>query len=285
VRITASTFGRAWLALVHALMDDGKRVSPRQQGTREIIGVQFHVTNGLSNILNVEQRKMNYRFALAEFLWIWFGRGDVASIARYNSIIKDFSDDGIYLEGAYGPKIRPQWDAIRQKLQDDPDTRQAVLQIYQDRFAALKTKDTPCTLSIQFFRRAGGTELRTVVSMRSSDVWLGLPYDFYAFSMLANVMAAELGITVGDVTMNLGSSHLYDRNVDGAVECLKPSNRSATTLESPILPSRPPALLEGHFLQLADPAPMESATWTLMASALSKEKAPTQADVLRMISR
>ena len=178
----------------------------------------------------------------------WFGRDDVKSIAQYNQEIAKFSDNGQTFDGAYGPHVQGQWPYVEGALKRDVDSRQAVISIFQPRKEADVSKDVPCTLTLQFLIRHG--MLHTIACMRSSDVWLGLPYDFFNFSMLANILAGQLGVVVGPVTMHLGSSHLYTRNEPEA-EMVLSSPEMLGLVQSPYLGGRPPQEL---FFKLMDPA-------------------------------
>ena len=258
-------------------------VSPRGQETREIIDLHLTVTDPYQNILVHPVRSPSYRFMVAEWLWIWFGREDVASISRYNSRIKEFSDNGITFQGAYGPRIGvfshrtiSPWCHVVDRLVSDPDTRQAVLPIFREKdLTGGYTRDVPCTISIQFLYRNG--QLETVVNMRSSDVWLGLVYDFFNFSMLANVMAANFGWQLGPLHMNLGSSHLYRTNFDKAAEVIK--TYEVKTLRSPQLHSGPPYQLQSTLLG-EDPTPMPQ-PWRNYGFVL---KAPTNDAALELLT-
>ena len=59
--------------------------------------------------------------------------------------------------------------------------------------------------------------IHAVVNMRSSDLWLGLPYDVFNFTMLAVVVAKELQVPyLGEIVYNVGSSHIYEDNAKDA---------------------------------------------------------------------
>jgi thymidylate synthase len=239
VRIDGVKFGTVWQRLLFNLRNtENTKVSPRGMPISEEIGVTVCVTDARENVLVSDTRRPSYRFMVAEWLWIWFGRNDVATIQRYCSHIVKFSDDGLTFDGAYGPRLIEQWDRTINLLRFDADTRQAVIQVY--RTPTRETKDVPCTLSMQLLRRNGA--LHGIVNMRSSDVWLGLPYDFFNFSMLLNIAAAELDVEVGSLVMNLGSSHLYDVNREAATRVL--DSNDVETLRSPRLPCAPPPDLE-----------------------------------------
>jgi len=209
------TFANAWQRLLTALILEGETVSPRGHGTREIMNVTFEVTNGLENILVNPVRDLNYRFMIGEWLWIYGGLNDVASIARYNSVMKRFSDDDLILSGAYGPRLQTQWYYVLKNLAI-PDSRQAVSTIWTP--SPQDSKDIPCTISMQWMIRRG--LLHCTINMRSSDVWLGLPYDFFTFSQLTNIVSSNIGVPVGSITMNLASSHIYDTNVEKGTEAM-----------------------------------------------------------------
>jgi len=51
-----------------------------------------------------------------------------------------------------------------------------------------------------------------VTSMRSNDVFIGLPYDVFAFTMIQEILARTLGVEVGPYKHVVGSLHLYDKD-------------------------------------------------------------------------
>jgi thymidylate synthase len=208
VIIEANNVAELWLHLFDELYHAPSLSSPRGKPTRELLGVQLYLDDLRNNILVCDSRNLNYRFMVAEWLWIALGREDVAGIARYNKFIAQYSDDGVKFAGAYGPRLVTQWQWLIKKFEGDGDSRQAVASIWTPNPAG--SRDIPCTLSLQFLWR--DDRLNCIATMRSSDVWLGLPYDLFNFSMLTNALAGELGVKTGWLKMNLGSSHLYDEN-------------------------------------------------------------------------
>jgi thymidylate synthase len=121
-----------------------------------------------------------------------------------------FTDHGIF-EGGYGIRAFGQLGRVFDLLNRDPDSRQAVVTIHDGKQDLLRqTKDVPCTLALQFMVRNGELCLR--VTMRSNDVWLGLPYDVVQFMILQQAMASALQLDVGWYHHSVGSLHLYDRD-------------------------------------------------------------------------
>ena len=258
-------FSDAWLWLLYQIYNFGSPVSSRGYETHEILGVQLRVTDLTKNILVHPIRNLSYRFAVAEWLWIAAGREDVATIGRYNRHLAQFSDDGVNFAGAYGKRLAPQIDYLLEQLKK-PGSRQAVASIWTPSPAA--SKDIPCTMTWQLLARDG--KLHAIVNMRSSDVWLGIPYDFYNFSQLTNSLSGELGLLPGSLTFNLGSSHLYDRDREKAQKVLDQSDLLGA-LSSPWLPSRPPADDIFNFEELL------MSPWSIYRDAL---QAHTNADAL-----
>lgn len=132
------------------------------------------------------------------------------------------------------------------------------------------SKDIPCTVALQFIRRSD--VLHLIVTMRSSDVWLGLPYDFYVFSQLLNCMAGELGCEQGWVQFQLGSSHLYERQFGQAEELLHRHEQGRAAISNQ-LPGFPPTWLYDVFRNPRSTTRIEGwATWGRFANALSDKK-------------
>lgn len=280
--IQGNNIGEVWSILVSDLMFFGKRSSPRGFGTRETLNVTLEVTDGLRNILISEKRNLNYRFMVAEWLWIQAGLNDVQSLAAYNSIIKKFSDDDQILSGAYGPRIQPQMEYIIKAL-DKLDSRQAVATIWTP--SPADSKDIPCTISLQWLLR--DEKLHCTVNMRSSDVWLGLPYDFFTFSQLTNLIAGIIGVPVGSVTMNLASSHLYDSNYEEAKAASAEPFDYLCSPQLPHPPEQPLSRTTWLILNRSDLLTLETGLpepWLSYSKSLRKDKAHCL-EVLREIAK
>ena len=239
----------AWADRAKSLLYFGEPVKPRGFPTLEELGRNLFVANTQYNLLDVPARKLNFRFAVAEWLWMSFGRSDVATLALFNSKMSHYSDDGVFLTGAYGPHIGAQRPHVLETLRADPVSRQAVIEIPRPKGP---TKDEPCTLSLQFFLRQD--LLHLLVTMRSSDVWLGIPYDVFSFTMLQNEMAGQLGVRRGWLSLNMGSSHLYQRDVPD-VNAVLAQLDVWNTIRTPDLPGRAPGWLEHVLMHPASPLP------------------------------
>lgn len=216
-------FNRNWVLLVKQLYQIGTKVKPRDKLTFELLQRTITV-NMRQPVLTIPERKLSYQFMAAEAYWILSGDNKVSTIAPYNKHISKFSDDGEVFAGAYGPKIAAQLHYVTRTLIDDPDSRQAGLTIWERNPSP--SKDIPCTVTIFFTIRDG--YLNCHVMMRSSDVWLGLPYDVFNFSMLGHLVCTMLQgrhfaqsvnpiagtLEPGILYLTMMSSHLYETDVE-----------------------------------------------------------------------
>lgn len=213
---------RSWIKDLDHVISYGVQAAPRGMNVVESMAYQSVVMMSDPVILN-EKRKLGYKFMAAEAAWILSGDNRVDTIKPYSKDISKFSDDGITFFGAYGPKVFAQIPYVVSTLHNDLNSRQAVINIWRE--TPPPTKDVPCTLSLQFLVREN--VLHCVASMRSSDLWLGHPYDIVNFSAVAFAVLLQLrnmqgdNIQLGYLFLTAGSKHIYERNYDGVREILE----------------------------------------------------------------
>ena len=210
-----------WIEVLNDLLKNGKESHPRGYKIKEILNYHTEI-NMKYPILTVTERKLGYKFMFREAWWIMDGRNSVDTITDYSKAIKNFSNDGYHFDGAYGPRVIDQIRYIVDSFEEDINTRQAVLTIWRANPRA--SKDIPCTVSIQWIIR--NNKIYCIDTMRSSDIWLGWPYDIFNFTMLTGyimLLLKERGINnleLGKLYLNAGSCHLYENNFEKAKELL-----------------------------------------------------------------
>lgn len=207
----------AWRTLLATLLTDGQPVSPRGLPTLELPQVTLAVDASRAVLTNAA-RKLGYRFMAAEAYWLLTGDDRVATIAPYNERIKEFSDDGRTFFGAYGPQFIAQLGHVVRALHAEESTRQAVMTLWRP--SPPPTRDAPCTVAISFQVRQ--RRLNAHAFMRSSDAWLGVPYDAFNLAMVTYYLNGllNIGTTPGCVYLTMASSHLYRSNLEAAEACL-----------------------------------------------------------------
>lgn len=201
-----------WQKKVEECLDHSDYISkPRGMEVREVVSGHYEVP--MPAYLDLTSRKINVPFMFAEAAWIISGSNRLADITPYMKQYAAFSDDGVFLRGAYGPKVVDQLGYVVDAIEKDNDTRQAVINIWRERPGV--SKDIPCTISMQFLLREG--VLSMVTTMRSQDIVLGFTYDVFTFSMVAKavqLLLKERGVEaeLGTLFLNAGSMHIYERH-------------------------------------------------------------------------
>lgn len=201
----------------------GTRIEPTKGSAREIYGVLLKLSAPRLRLSRTESRGMLFS-CLGELLWILAGSNALDFIEYYISEYKKSSDDSRTVHGAYGPRLfgkRPndQLTRVISSLKSKPDSRQAVVQLFDRRDTLEYHSDIPCTCTMQFVIR--DRRLHMLTSMRSNDAWLGLPHDVFAFTMIQELVARSLGVELGEYRHAVGSLHLYERNYQQAIHYLE----------------------------------------------------------------
>jgi thymidylate synthase len=218
VMISASSAAGLFTAATGHILRQGRLAGPRGMATREVLGVQLHLTDPRRRLIHLPpSRLLNAAFAVAEAMWIISGSDD-PWIFDFNRALVRYADGGV-LRGAYGPRLRrwhgiDQLDRARLQLHSDPDSRRAVVQLFDPARDLDGGSDVPCTLGYRFFLRDGRLNMHT--SMRSNDLWLGLPYDIFTATLIQELMAGWLGVELGDYRHSVDSLHLYAEHFDQA---------------------------------------------------------------------
>jgi hypothetical protein len=209
-------------SLYSATNRGGDHVPSRLGMTRELVGESLVVEPGR----HVTRPGLHRPLGYAELLQLVGGVFDRDALVR----VAPRADHSLFTEQmAYGPRMfvpralhgpapfdtnQVAW-AIRE-LREHPESRRAVVYVGDPWDPP---HERPCTEVVQFLRRPGGTTgtLTTLVSMRSWDLWYGLPYDLTMFGGLALLVAHCLGTDAGVLRVTAGSAHVYERHWDRVV--------------------------------------------------------------------
>lgn len=211
---TFPTAGEALPFICSRILDIGHEVGSRNGRAKELLNAQIVLTDPRRREVLSQNRKANVYAQIAETMWVLAGRSDIKWLSAYLPRAEDYSDDGLTWRGGYGPRIRSggafhdQLAHVIDILQADPLSRRAVISIYEAEDTGVVSKDIPCNTQLQFFSRLG--ELHMTVTVRSNDVmwgWSGI--NAFEWSTMQEIVASVLGISVGTLTFNIGSLHLY----------------------------------------------------------------------------
>ena len=209
--LSTATAAEAVWGATYALLSDKSMRSTIPGVFAETLGARFDIAQGDRTILGSNDRRFNYRSQVAESLWNLVDTRDVTPLCRYISNMRDYCDHSNTAQWAYGPYINAQVMRAVYDLEANPNSRQAVIYTgIPD--ASGPHNSPPCLSSVQWLVRNGKVDM--IVTMRSNDVYRGLPLDLVQFSLWQKMVAAFLGLPVGRYIHNAGSFHLYERDVE-----------------------------------------------------------------------
>ena len=184
--------------------------------TKALFNVGFEIQEPRANAILNSTVKRNWSIEYAEAEWQWYLSGD-RNISRLGklygkvpAIWKRMADAEGNVNSNYGWQWNRngQLDKVIGQLQNNPDTRQAAISIYDGKEMRDYSYDTPCTYAVQF--TILNNKLNMSVIMRSNDLWYGFCNDQYQFSNLQKLVAYETEYDVGTYYHFAHNLHLYN---------------------------------------------------------------------------
>lgn len=220
MELEGATGDAVYPILLHRLLASGEPASPRGLPTRELLDVTIRIGDPARAVPHVMRPGLSERILATETAQLVAG---VSSLRQLNAatrgdVFSRYAANG-RLRGAYGPRLHRQLPRVERQLRVDPDTRQAVAVMWRPDpmhgdEPALGSDDVPCTVALTFRVRNGHLGLK--VHMRSSDAWLGLPYDWAQFTRVQLLMCGVLGLAPGPYVHHADSLHVYESDADRA---------------------------------------------------------------------
>jgi len=173
-------------------------------------------------------RKLFPHVAAAEVAWFLQGNQDVTWLNYHAKIWDKFKEPGTEIvKAAYGYRWRFHFDRDQIKLaiaalQMNPTDRRVWVQAWdpsEDGLGAPNQRNVPCPIG--FTLSIVGGLLHSSLFIRSSDVFVGLPYDVMGHAILMANVAASIGLMgLGTMQVTLAHPHLYAQHYDMAAQCL-----------------------------------------------------------------
>ncbi len=185
-------------------------------------------------------RKVFPKSAAAEACWFLSGERDVTWMAKHAPIWNKFTEaDGLTIKAAYGYRWRDHFGkdqidyAIDRLILDNSDRRVVVMSWDPglDLFD-LPAKNVPCPLG--FTLNVIDGKLNMMAPLRSSDVFVGLPYDVMTHSFLLAAFARKLQVNLGSVHFPLAHAHIYDSHFEMAEHSLRHKSQAVTCTAVPL---------------------------------------------------
>ena len=239
----ADTLDDLMRIVIEEILAHGDPIHPTKGWAIELTGALLELTNPRARLSRTETRGKLFS-CLGELCWYLAKNNDLEFILYYIQDYEQYADGG-KIFGGYGPRLF-NWHGLDQVarivdlLREKPDSRQAVIQIFDRTDILDEHKDIPCTCTLQFLLR--DEKLHVLTNMRSNDAYLGLPHDIFCFTMLQEIIARSLSVDVGTYKHAVGSLHVYAWNLDALKRFLGEGWQATVEVAMPNMPNGNPWL-------------------------------------------
>ena len=185
--------------------------------TKALFNVGFYITQPTHCVITNVERNWKLEYAEAEWQWYLTGDPKVSTLGdiygKVPEIWKRMANEKGQVNSNYGCQWErnAQLDKIVGLLENNTDTRQACISIYDCKEWESYKHDTPCTYAIQF--TIVHDRLDMCVTMRSNDLWYGFCNDQYCFAQLQKMVAKRLKLPVGVYYHFAHNMHLYNDKI------------------------------------------------------------------------
>ena len=222
-----------YLALLQDIIDNGVDKGDRTgTGTCSVFGRQFR-HNLQQGFPLLTTKKLHFKSIVNEL--IWFLNGDTNTRwLKENGV--SIWDEWATEDGDLGPIYGKQWtawptrdggsinqiDYVVDCLKHNPDSRRILFHGWnveylpdetlspQDNVRQGRMALPPCHLMYQFY--VAGGRLSSQLLIRSSDSFLGLPYNIASLALLTTMLAQQCDLDLGEIIVCTGDSHIYSNH-------------------------------------------------------------------------
>jgi thymidylate synthase len=241
---------KQYLDVLQKILYKGTLEKGRNGNTLSIFGesMRFSLQNGSIPILTT--KKTAWKTCLKELIWFIRGETDNKLLQKQGVHIwdgntsREFLDSRglqLYPEGMVGPGYGYQWRNFganyncfsgKQLTDDHPFGGVDQLQQIIDKLKNPETRNSrrlilsawnpkqldqmavpPCHIMCQF-NVHDGNKLSCAMFQRSSDFFLGIPFNIASYSMLTHLIAKHCGLEAYEFIHFMGNCHLYENAID-----------------------------------------------------------------------
>ena len=208
-------------------------------GTTSIFGHQmrFNITRGVPLLT---AKRVPYKTCIEELLWFLRGETDAKILQEKGIKIWDGNTSREFLDNmgftdvptgelrkGYGHQIRrygrngvDQLKYVENLLKTDPFSRRIMWNLWNasdlDEMVL-----TPCHNQVQFYvdlDRDSNKMLSSHLYCRSSDYFLGLPFNIFSYVVLTYILAIRCDMIPKELIISLGDAHIYSTHVEQVLE-------------------------------------------------------------------
>ncbi|WP_373230989.1 thymidylate synthase [Cohnella sp.] len=213
---------RNYLDLLQDVLNNGAVKEDRTgTGTLSVFGRQLRY-DLVEGFPLVTTKRVHLKSVVHELLW--FLRGDTN--------IEYLKDNGVTIwnewadeNGDLGPVYGSQWRAwetpdgrtidqiaqVVESIKTNPNSRRHIVSAWNVSVID-QMKLPPCHYVFQFYVADG--KLSCMLTMRSVDTFLGLPFNIASYALLTHMMAQQCGLEVGEFIWSGSDVHIYSNHLE-----------------------------------------------------------------------
>jgi len=242
-----------YLDLIRDILKNGVNKGDRTgTGTRSVFGRQIRhdLSQGFPLLTT---KKIHLKSVIHELLWFLSGDTNIRYLQENGvRIWNEWADEN----GELGPLYGAQWRAwgdgqgkkidqvakAMEQIKTNPNSRRIIIEGWN---VALLPDETispqqnvkqgrmalpPCHKTYQFYVADG--RLSCQLYIRSSDTYLGLPFNQASLALLTHMFAQQADLKPGEIIISIGDAHLYHNHIteDIVYEQLKREPRDLPSL-------------------------------------------------------
>ena len=233
-------------------------------GTTSVFGRQMRhdLTKGFPLLTT---KKLHFKSIANEL--IWFLSGDTNTKWLNENGVKIWNEWATE-DGSLGPVYGKQWtqwptkdggsinqiEYVVNQLKNNPNSRRILFHGWnveylpdegvspQENAENGKMALPPCHLLYQFYVANG--KLSAQLYIRSSDSFLGLPYNIASLSLLTHMLAQQCDLEAHEIVVSIGDSHIYSNHNEQVEEQL---SREPTALPKLKINRKPDSIFDYKF--------------------------------------
>ncbi|MCE9679051.1 thymidylate synthase [Shewanella sp. AS1] len=243
---------KTYLDLLQDVLENGTQKGDRTgTGTLSVFGRQ--IRHDLSKGFPLLTTKKLHFKSIANEL-IWFLRGDTNTQWLTDNGVSIWNEWALE-DGSLGPIYGKQWtqwptkdggainqiDYVVDTLKHNPNSRRILFHGWnveylpdesispQENVEQGRMALPPCHLLYQFYVANG--KLSGQLYIRSSDIFLGLPYNIASLSLLVHMLCQQCDLEPGEVIVSFGDLHAYSNHMEQISEQLTREPRDLPKLK------------------------------------------------------
>lgn len=225
---------KKYLELLTDILENGAQKGDRTgTGTTSVFGRQIRhdLSTGFPLLTT---KKLHFKSIANELIWFLSGNTNIQWLNENGvKIWNEWATD----EGDLGPVYGEQWtawptkdgatinqiDYVVNTLRTNPNSRRILFHGWNPEYLpdeALSPQENakqnkmalpPCHLLYQFY--VADNKLSAQLYIRSSDSFLGLPYNIASLALLTHMLAQQTGLEPHEIVVSIGDLHAYSNHL------------------------------------------------------------------------